>query len=226
MNLRSIWRRPMWPLFGVFVLTLRNMLRKVIKHRLPFVIAEDGFIRSLSIGTGENGQPGLSCLMDHRGVYYDDALGSLIHHLLDSPWQMTGQEREKAQKAISFIVSNGLSKYNLMAPSTKVFNAQGRYESVCLLLDQRRGDQSVVYARANAFSFKRMLRDAVRENPKGLILIKIHPDAILTEHGGYFTDMLSYPKRDNIHILSENINPISLLKGRGQCLHGIIPDGI
>ena len=187
-------------------------LKKVVKHHLPLVILEDGFIRSIEIGDIKHKSPGLSCIMDHAGIYYDDTLGSAIHQLLDSSWKITKQEEEVGRKAISFILSKELSKYNFMKPISKNFNLEDRYRSVCLVLDQRKGDQSVAGARANALSFARMLKDTIRENPQDLILIKIHPDALLADHQGYFTHLCSKPKTSNVQILSENINAISLLK--------------
>ena len=94
-------------------------------------------------------------------------------------------------------------------PAVVSFNDDGRYKEVVLVLDQRKGDQSILAAGASESNFKRMLNDAINENPSALILVKTHLDAISGGFQGYYS---SYsPEADNIRILRENINPISLL---------------
>lgn len=49
--------------------TVYKARRGVVKHNLPYIALEDGFLRSLDLGF-KGAQP-LSLVMDHTGIYYD-----------------------------------------------------------------------------------------------------------------------------------------------------------
>ena len=182
--------------------------KKGIKNNLPLLLGEDGFIRSKNIAA--LGAPGLSVLVDHAGIYYDADLGCIIDHNLNSNLDITPSQQDEAKRAMSFIRDNHLSKYNMTPAQSLNFDPENKYESIVLVIDQRKGDQSISGAKADASSFKRMLNDAIQDNPNSCILVKTHPDAISGGFEGYFS---SYkPTADNIRLLHENLNPISLLK--------------
>jgi capsular polysaccharide export protein len=182
-------------------------LLKGLLAGLPVCIAEDGFVRSVDIA--ERGAPGLSCIIDHTGIYYDADLGSLIDRDLESEWKISEDQKILSKFAIDKIKHYSISKYNMVPPQQVCFKKYGNYNSIVLILDQRKGDQSVSGARASKKSFLNMLNDAISDNPGSLILIKTHPDEICSHFKGYFS---SYqPKKKNVFILKENLNPISLL---------------
>lgn len=196
-----------------------GLLRKALKNKLPILIVEDGFIRSTLIGTKMAklpASPGLSFIVDHLGIYYNDKLGSSIHTILDSTWELTEEELELSRDAMGRIISHHLSKYNIKKPEKIHFNPEGKYKSVSLVIDQNKGDLSVAGARADKCSFERMLQEAIRENDDGLILVKIHPDVILGHHSGYFTGLISKKLAKNIRILSNTVNPMSLVRAVDQ----------
>jgi lipopolysaccharide biosynthesis glycosyltransferase len=189
-----------------------NYRHKVFKNgakkNLPLFLGEDGFIRSKDIAA--LGFPGLSVILDNMGIYYDADLGGVFDQDLNSNEPISLKEREAAERAMSYIRDHHLSKYNMVAAQELNFDPEKKYDSVVLVIDQRKGDQSVSGAKANQASFERMLNDAIKENPKSYILVKTHPDAISGGFEGYFN---SYkPTADNIKLLHENLNPISLLK--------------
>ena len=205
-------------MFGTAYSPRRCMyLRSVVKRKLPFVIAEDGFIRSvmpfstkLSGTQSDEKTHGLSYIVDHKGVYIDAEKGSIINDFLNSDWQMTNEEKKPTTNAMAYIKKKSLSKYNVVKPKIINFNTNNKYSSVILVVDQSKGDKSVSGAKANNRSFQRMLHDAINKSPDSLILIKTHPDETLGGRRGYFT---SYsPQRNNIRMLHENLNPISLLQ--------------
>ena len=192
-------------------------LRSVTKRKLPFVIVEDGFIRSIMPFTTRltKTQPdektnGLSYIVDHKGVYIDAEKGSIISDFLNSDWQITTEEKRSTTNAMAYIKEKSLSKYNVVKPVTIDFNSNYKYSSVVLIIDQCKGDKSISGAKANNRTFQRMLKEAVDENPDSLILVKTHPDESLGGRRGYFS--FYSPKRINIRMLYENLNPISLLQ--------------
>ena len=205
-------------MFGTGYSPIRCMfLRLVIKHKLPFVIVEDGFIRSVMPITTRlaKTQPdemtdGLSYIVDHKGVYIDAGKGSVISDFLNSDWQISTEEKRSTTNAMTYIKEKSLSKYNVVKPKIINFNSNNEYNSVVLVIDQCKGDKSISGAKANNRTFQRMLKEAVDENPDSLILVKTHPDESLGGRRGYFS---SYsPNQSNIRMLYENLNPISLLQ--------------
>lgn len=190
--------------FGYRYKTFRDGAR----NNLPLLLGEDGFIRSKNIAA--LGAPGLSVLVDHTGIYYDAGLGCIIDKDLNSNQEFATPQRNEAKRAMTFIRDNHLSKYNMIPDQSLNFDPENKYESIVLVIDQRKGDQSISGANADASSFKRMLNDAIQNNPNSHILVKTHPDAITGGFEGYFS---SYkPTAGNISLLHENLNPISLLK--------------
>ena len=51
-----------------------------LKHNLPYIALEDGFLRSLDLGC-KGAQP-LSLVVDHTGIYYDATEPSDLENLL------------------------------------------------------------------------------------------------------------------------------------------------
>ena len=181
-------------------------LRLILKHKLPLITVEGGFVYS----TRNDIASGFSFQVDHVGIYYDVSLGSSLIDLLNSEWTMTPEEIKETTITINLILKYKISKYNLVEPDVINFNPSDLYQSTVLVLDQRKYDRSISGANANAKSFQSMLVDAIDENPSSLILVKTHPDAISGGYMGYFNS-LGFSKR-NVKIISRHINPISLLE--------------
>lgn len=178
------------------------------KFKGKFKLLEDGFIRS--VGLGVEGAKLLSVVEDDFGIYYDATQPSRLEHML-----ATGEFSTKiiceARWCIDFIISNHICKYN-NAPDITTAQVQ-KYElqnnSNILIIAQTHGDASLEYGLANQFSTFDMINAAINENPNSNILLKIHPD-VLSGKKKSDIDIANLPSQ--IKIISENINPISLLK--------------
>lgn len=173
-----------------------------VRHQLPFIALEDGFLRS--VGLGIEGYPPLSMVVDDLGIYYDTTKPSRLEKLIlqSSPDLIT----EKVRLAHRLIVDFQLSKYN-HAPDCKM----SIDENSVLVVDQTVGDMAIQYGQADAQCFQQMLNVAIQENPQATILVKTHPDVLSGKKRGYLT-ALSQQLPDNIVLLSEDINPLSLLR--------------
>ncbi|WP_083941872.1 hypothetical protein [Salinicola socius] len=172
------------------------------------VILEDGFIRS--VGIGLSGEPGLSIILDDTTSYYDATKPSRLERLLQSGPELTEQEMVRAEALIAKIVEGRVSKYN-HAPDAPLSIGNPQKLKI-LLLDQRRGDQSVVSGMADEATFRKMLQDAIHHYPNHDILIKQHPDAITGGKGSYFDNQsLAFIKNvDNVFLIDFDINPHAL----------------
>ncbi len=140
------------------------------KHQLPYIALEDGFLRSL--GLGVKGYPPFSLVYDDIGIYYDTTCPSRLEKLLlEKPLQ--DQEQIKlAERALSQILTYGLSKYNHALDFSEIPSAK---EKIVLVIDQTFGDMAVKYGQASEVDFNKMLETAISENPEAQIWVKTHP---------------------------------------------------
>lgn len=178
------------------------------KFKGKFKLLEDGFIRS--VGLGVEGAKLLSVVEDDFGIYYDATQPSQLEHILATS-EFSTKIICEARWCIDFIISNHICKYN-NAPDITTAQVQ-KYElqnnSNILIIAQTHGDASLEYGLANQFSTLDMINAAINENPNSNILLKIHPD-VLSGKKKSDIDIVNLPSQ--IKIISENINPISLLK--------------
>lgn len=178
------------------------------KFKGKFKLLEDGFIRS--VGLGVEGAKLLSVVEDDFGIYYDATQPSQLEHILATS-EFSTKIICEARWCIDFIISNHICKYN-NAPDITTAQVQ-KYElqnnSNILIIAQTHGDASLEYGLANQFSTLDMINAAINENSNSNILLKIHPD-VLSGKKKSDIDIANLPSQ--IKIISENINPISLLK--------------
>lgn len=178
------------------------------KFKGEFKLLEDGFIRS--VGLGVEGAKLLSVVEDDTGIYYDATQPSQLEHILATN-EFDTKLLCESRWCIDFIVSHHICKYN-NAPDITTAQVE-KYElqnnSNILIIAQTHGDASLEYGLANQFSTLDMINAAINENPNSNILLKIHPD-VLSGKKKSDIDIANLPSQ--IKIISENINPISLLK--------------
>jgi len=168
------------------------------------VLFEDGFIRSFDLGV--NGSPSFSCVKDSTGIYYDANSPSDLENYLNSA-DLSGERLSDARRAIAIITQRNISKYN-NAPFVKEGYLNPDFHNV-LVVAQTAGDASLGYGFAGQFSSLDMIQSAMQENPGSTIYVKLHPD-VLSGKKRSDIDVSEIP--DACILLSENYNPLSLLK--------------
>lgn len=176
------------------------------KHAIPYLALEDGFYRSLDLGC--KGARPYSLIVDKTGIYYNSFQRSdLEDYLNDTSW-ITEANVIRAERAISFIVSHNLSKYNHAPDISPDYFDQYQGKNKILVVDQTYNDASVLYSGANEQSFAQMVEDALKlENTQ--VFIKMHPDVISKKKKGYLAD---YIHDSRIKLIHEDFSPLSLLK--------------
>jgi hypothetical protein len=179
----------------------------------PYIIVEDGFIRSINIGL--SGEPALSFILDDTTAYYD-AVGkpSRLERLLNSSFELNASELSRARFLIQKMKSSGISKYN-HAPSvdlTKCFPNLNLRKHRVLVIDQRYQDQSVISGLATQETFDQMVLDAINLYPNSHVLIKSHPDAISGDKESYlnFERLEILDAMQHVTPIFFDINPYSL----------------
>ncbi|XGA81668.1 capsular polysaccharide biosynthesis protein [Halomonas sp. CH40] len=173
------------------------------RHQLPYLALEDGFLRSL--GLGSQGYQPVSMVVDQRGIYYDASRPSDLEELLNHA-DFSAQELERAEHCIQQLTVHRLSKYN-HAPDQPLELPDRPH---VLVVDQTAGDASIAYGQANAESFTTMLDAALSQHPDADILIKVHPDVIAGKKSGHFSSAFDHPR---CRVIGEDINPWALFDG-------------
>ncbi|EAI3890633.1 capsular polysaccharide biosynthesis protein [Campylobacter jejuni] len=174
------------------------------KYKAKFILLEDGFIRSLNLGV-EN-SPSFSMVKDDIGIYYDATMPSKLENLLNI-YEFKDEKIKQAKKAIELIKKYKISKYNnnLDIPDDYFQKDEKRV----LIITQTANDASLEFGLAKDFKTLDMIKDAIKENPKSKIYIKIHPD-VLSGKKQSDLDINSLPKE--CILITENFNPIALLE--------------
>ncbi len=176
------------------------------KFNTSYVLLEDGFIRSLDLGV--RGSPSFSLIEDDIGIYYDATVPSKLENILNTyDFDRDKELLNKAKEAIALIKKYHISKYNNSKDIDK--NYFQKDEKRVLIIAQTAGDSSLEYGRGNEYSTDDMIKEALNKNPEHKIYLKIHPD-VLSGKKSSDIDIQNISKE--ISIISEDINPISLLK--------------
>ena len=175
------------------------------KYKVPLLRIEDTFLRSLFPGRHRN-EPPLGILLDRSGVHFDASSPSdlediLSRHPLDDERMLT-----RAKSLISRIKENHLTKYSAFDP-----NANSPSPGYVLVIDQNRGDASVIASNGSQKIFDLMLRAAKHDYPNHRIVIKSHPEAQLGLRSGYYDR--SHCSDPMVHLYQNTCSPWALLDG-------------
>lgn len=146
----------------------------------PILRMEDGFIRSRGLGSDFVGA--LSVTLDDLGVYYDATRPSRLEALIEqggfSPALLARAARLRQR-----IVSAGLSKYNLPAPSGAFDAWPGDRERI-LIVGQVENDQSILRGCADIRTNAGLVAAVRADHPDAFLIYKNHPDVLAGNRPG------------------------------------------
>lgn len=173
-------------------------------------LLEDGFIRS--VGLGVDSSPSFSLIEDNIGIYYDATKPSRLENILNS-YNFACDEKlmADAHRAMELIKKYNISKYNNAAELDCEILSQVNEDKVgrVLIIAQTAGDASLEYGMLQPYTTADMVNAAIAENPHATIWLKIHPDVL---SGKKKSDIKVENIPNNVKIITENLNPIALLK--------------
>ncbi|MCP4884303.1 MAG: capsular polysaccharide biosynthesis protein [Flavobacteriales bacterium] len=184
-----------------FKSTAKKARDYAMKHDLPYIALEDGFLRS--VGLGVQGEPASSLVIDRLGIYYDSRQASELENYIRDADQLSEQDLTRASACMAAMRKYQLSKYNVVAQ--KPFDEKPKV----LVIDQTQGDASVEGANACQQDFVAMLQAALDEHPSETIWLKVHPDVLCGKKKGFL-----YPlpfENARIKVCDANVNPWHLL---------------
>lgn len=171
------------------------------RHRLPFICVEDGFLRS--VGLGSDDAP-LSVVVDPVGIHFDATGPSALERFISR--SISEAETLRAEAVRSAWCKGRVSKYNHLRE-----HVDRLPESYVLVADQTFGDASISFGRASTESFLRMLDAALDENPDSTVVVKVHPDVFAGRKRGHF-DLAKLAQIGRVQVLARDVHPVRLLE--------------
>ncbi|MBE7212794.1 MAG: capsular biosynthesis protein, partial [Gluconacetobacter diazotrophicus] len=163
----------------------RNLQRRAEAAGIPLLRVEDGFIRSLGLGSGL--LPPASIVVDDRGLYLDPRRPSALEHILaEHPFD--DALRDRARRLSERLRAAGISKYAAGGAAPPPTGAPpGR--RVVLVPGQVSDDLSVRLGAAGGPADNLSLLERVRAaEPDSWILFRPHPDVDAGHRAGAVPD--------------------------------------
>lgn len=164
---------------------------------------EDGFIRS--IGLPKNKTPAWSMIYDPVGIYYDAHHPSLLEQCISSA-NFDQDILARAQRCIKIICQEEITKYN-DSPVLSL-NIDSNKQNI-LIVDQTKGDLSIVAGGASESTFQLMLDTALKNYPHAHIWIKTHPEVSAKHKQGHFNTSRFI---ERVNYITASSNPMCLIK--------------
>jgi capsular polysaccharide export protein len=177
------------------------------RHGVPFLAAEDGFLRS--VGSHRIKPPPLSLVLDDEGIYYRAATPSRLERLIAAAPGFATAVKGAAERALVRVRAEKLTKYNVLGTAA----ATPDRRIGILLVDQVFGDQSIAGGLATEASFSAMVEAALAEAAAADIAVKVHPDVLAGRAAGY---LLEHARRHGLALLADAANPFDLLARVGR----------
>ncbi|WP_323010882.1 glycosyltransferase [Paracoccus sp. (in: a-proteobacteria)] len=179
----------------------------------PIIFFEMGFLASTTswseaLSSRDPKQACLGYVFDDRAQYYMSDYETRLDEKLNSDFELSKEERVRAERVMGRIVASRISKYNSQ-PFFRPSVSPG-FPRRILVVDQNYSDASTFYGRASDQEFSEMLKSAINENPDAEILIKTHPDINWSKGGkrhGYFDHI---KPSERVRIVRDSVNPFEL----------------
>lgn len=187
-------------------------LIEAVYNNAQILLCEDGFLKSADTWANFKAdikfRSGCSLILDPCGYYFDATRSSMIEQMLNDQSLTLGQaDLIRANYLIKRIVGEKLTKYNHQPIFTPSIGRKGVRK--VLVVDQSYGDFSIRRGWASDGTFKKMLNDALEENPDADIIVKTHPDTMTGNRSGYYQNI---KEAGRVFRMTSPINPYSLLE--------------
>ena len=183
--------------------TPKEVKEIVLKNKASILHLEDGFIRS--VGLGSDLIRPLSLVFDKKGMYFDATKASDLEHILNKK-DFTNAELKEAKKLKRLIIQHQITKYNIdpdIQPQWKTSN-----KKVILVPGQVEDDASIQFGSFWIQSNLELLKEVRTRNPNAYIVYKPHPDVTSGNRAGKIPEDDNFLYADYIEINSSVIRSI------------------
>ncbi|RIY38703.1 hypothetical protein CKF58_03620 [Psittacicella hinzii] len=141
------------------------------KQNLSVISMEDGFIRS--VGLGSNLVAPLSLVLDDQGIYFNAQQASRLEQILNTA-KFSNQELEQAESLRQQLIATNIGKYNVGQAQWQINPQQG--QKVILVPGQVEDDASIRTGSPEVKTNLGLLQQVRENNPYAYIIYKPHPD--------------------------------------------------
>jgi capsular polysaccharide export protein len=144
-------------------------------HNIPLWRMEDGFIRSVALGSAHSTP--LSLVLDKQGIYFDNSGMSDLEHILQNHDFAESQSLMNAVPALINLVRKlHISKYNMGSIHSCALPPRSDSRTRILVIGQVEDDASLKYGDSEGWTNDRLIELALAENPDAEVFYRPHPD--------------------------------------------------
>lgn len=201
------------------------------KLDLPVVTVEDGFIRS--VGLGSDFIPPMSLVFDSEGIYFDPGRRSRLQAILSSA-EFDEQLLRRARSVRERICYQNITKYNV-GKNVRLERPAG-FDTIIFVPGQVEDDASIKKGTDNIRTNLKLLEAVRRDNPSAYIIYKPHPDVAARNRKGRLRfssviqvcdevaitgDVLSYIQlADEVHTMTSLSGFDALMRNKKVVVYG------
>ena len=142
---------------------------------VPIHYMEDGFIRSVGIGSDLTAPASL--VLDSRGTYYDPSTESDLESILQEH-DFDDALLARAEKLRVYLLETEVSKYNAGTPLAMNLINPSAGQSIILIPGQVEDDASIQTGCINICTNSKLIIAVRESNPDAYIIFKPHPDVV------------------------------------------------
>ncbi|MCS4534532.1 capsular polysaccharide biosynthesis protein [Neisseria montereyensis] len=200
-------------------------------RRLPAVYMEDGFIRS--VGLGSNLVAPLSLVTDDIGIYFDASRPSRLESILENQ-VFSEQDFQTASYIADMLTRAKISKYNVGGGKLDIPDTQ---RQILLVPGQVEDDASIRFGSPKIDTNLALLKKVRERHPEAYIIYKPHPDvvsgnrigAVAVEDAAKYADQVAadcdiltcLEAVDEVHTMTSLAGFEALLRGKTVYCYGL-----
>lgn len=200
------------------------------------VVIEDGFIRS--VGLGSDFVPPVSLCVDTSdgGIHYAVTRESGIERILISGDMLTPRLTERARSLRARIVELGITKYNVDSNDVGLTIHRKDGQKLIFVVGQVEGDVSIAMSHGEIKTNIDLLKTVREANPEAFIIFKPHPDVVagnriggvsraellkLCNHIEVKASSLSIIDAcDEVHVITSQVGFDAVIRGKRVFVYG------
>lgn len=149
-------------------------LKEFLTTDIPLYRMEDGFLRSIGLGSDINAPASL--VIDTKGIYYNPNEPSDLEHILEHEI-FTEDTIKRADKLRTLIIETKISKYNVDG-GERIDVSKAGDKKIILVPGQVEDDASIQLGTVDIKTNLQLLEAARENRPDAYVIFKPHPDVV------------------------------------------------
>ncbi len=195
------------------------------KQNISLYRVEDGFIRSVSLGSDLT--KAYSLVIDSRGIYFDPTQSSDLEHILNI-YEFDDTLLQRSKDLRTYLIENKISKYNIYRDKELKLDNLTEGQKVIMVPGQVEDDASIIFG-ADGMSNLELLQQTRENAPNAYIIYKPHPDVLAGNRKGnidtdaalqYCDIIIKEASIDSILQVSDEVHTMTSLVGFEALMRG------